>query len=68
VANRTIESRKARQDNREEWEDIGKGPLMDGIYSTLRHRCGTVVNIAQGCLRVCPRCNPEERDKERGAL
>lgn len=44
----------------DEWEDIGKGPLMDGIYSTLRHKCGTVVNIAQGCVRVCPQCNPED--------
>ncbi|MFP5236109.1 MAG: hypothetical protein ACLGSD_09410 [Acidobacteriota bacterium] len=53
---------------RDEWEDIGKGPLMDGIYSTLRHRCGTVVNIAQGCVLACPKCNPEDWAKERGQV
>lgn len=56
MANRTIGNLKTQP----EWEDISKGPLMDGIYSTLRHRCGTVVNIAQGCVRVCPKCNPEK--------
>jgi len=52
-----------------EWEDVGKGPLMDGIYSTLRHnRCGTVVNIAQGSRIVCPECNPEEWNKGRSLI
>lgn len=52
----------------DEWEDIGKGPLMDGIYSTVRHKCGTVVNIAQGYVLVCPKCNPDDWAKERGQV
>jgi hypothetical protein len=49
-----------------EWEDIGKGPLIDDLYYTLRHKpCGSVVYIAAGFAHHCPKCEPEEFEKLR---
>ncbi len=52
-----------------EWEDIGKGRLIDDLYYTVRHKpCGTVVNVQGGYVTVCPKCQPEEyAERERKA-
>jgi hypothetical protein len=52
--------------NESEWEDVGKGRLIDDTYYKLRHNpCGTVVYIAAGFVAHCPKCGPGQFEKLR---
>jgi membrane protease subunit (stomatin/prohibitin family) len=45
-----------------EWENLG---VVDEIYHKVKHvPCGTVVQISAGRVRMCPKCQPEEWEKE----
>jgi predicted metal-binding protein len=49
-----------------EWENIGKGRLIDDLYYELRHRpCGTAVYVATGFVAHCPKCEPEQFERLR---
>jgi hypothetical protein len=43
--------------NDSEWENLN---FVDDVYYKNLHKpCGTVVYIAQGHCRACPKCQPE---------
>lgn len=49
-----------------EWDDIGEGHLMDGVYYKLRHNpCGTVAYFSNPYETYCPKCQPEEFEEHR---
>jgi hypothetical protein len=52
----------------EDWEHLGTlGAGTDDVYGQYRHKpCGTKVEVMQGYfVRSCPKCQPEEWEKER---